>query len=91
MDRVLKPKYVISVEEVERRFPNRRFIVGFGWDEYRNELYSLDDVGVFLEKGAFGRWDAVCYRVCDFKDQVGVDAWIKEVKAHWDQFTPPKE
>ena len=70
-------------EQLEKDFPDRVRVAGFGWGEERDELFYLPSDDVYLERGPFGHWNAWCYRVIKFEDKAAVQAWVEIRRTQW--------
>lgn len=76
---IFKVGQQFDVKDFEKKFPNLRLIAKFAQGSTEISLHHLGELNVYLEKGPYARWDAVCYEVCEVKDHQGEQDWIENL------------
>ena len=72
-----------GVEEIEANFKDLKLIYKVGKGSWTDHLYFVPSLGVYLEKGAFGDHDTVCFKLSDVTNEQGAENWKKEVVQYW--------
>lgn len=83
MNLTFNPHSLYEVKKIEDAYPDIKLLYKIGSDDRADNLYYVPSKKLYFEKGAFGRYDLVCFMFSDVCDEDCANIWKERRARHW--------